>query len=187
VTRFQRFEGWRRRWLAISHLLWLGLVLIAISGRYLVYERFGGASWRPAAMAVWACIVGFCWIWFLLNYPEPPRLDRPSRSGALWLFLLAACGVAAFSLRTHPGALPVLCAAGAAYVWYLGRVRRRSCAIALAAWLIAGLLPFAISWAYDQRFMLGVLLGGFGTAFQGAWDMTSFLLGRRPEWSQPPA
>jgi hypothetical protein len=185
LTRLERFGLWRREWLFVTYLLALGLMCDVFSGAYLLNGRWASATWRPVAEMFWMFACAFSALWFLLNFPEFPDPDRPSPPGDLWGFLFAVGAVLGFLLRTHVAAAPVVCMAAVAYMWLVGRVRRRSCLIAAAGWLCAGIFPLMVPWPNEQRFVLGILLGGLATALQGVVDVVAFLIGRRPEWSQP--
>lgn len=182
MTRFERFNAWRRRWLAVTFLLWLGLDFAVFAGEFLRH-RFAGALWFKSAWAVLWCGAVFCLLWLVLSAWDRD-LKRPS-PGDAWTLALAVAWMVSFELRSHPAVVFVVCGLTAAFMWRLSLKQRSPFVIPVAGWLWAGIYPLTVPWPDDQRFLLSMLIGGLVTALQGGADVIAYLLGKRPEWSQP--
>jgi len=186
MTRLERFNGWRLKWLRLTCMLEFGLMVTVMAGGPLLQERFANAPWRHAARTFDLCAGAFCLLWLLLGFLEVCDFSSRPRPGELRRFLVVVCRGLAAWLRNYLGAASVACVATAAYFWWLSGAPRRSCAIAVAGWLWAALYPLAVPWPNEQRFLLGLVLGGLATALQGILDVAAFLRGKS-EWNRAAA
>jgi hypothetical protein len=155
-----------------------------LGGEGLAAAWFPNAPLPHAARVALLCAAILSLLLLLLHFPEPPGSVPPPWEGRnKWSFALLAVGFGlAWWQRTHFWAAPVLGFSLAGAIWLVSKPRQRSCVLAVAGWLWAGLYPLTLAWPNEQRFYLALFIGGVATTLQGVWDVFRYLSeGRLPE------
>ena len=172
------FRWWVVWCLRASQLLMFGLAVAVLAGEDLLGERFPNSPWRGplgrASFLAWLWLFVILWIpdvWVKEVEPVGPEYTA-RRSKLVETVLLGAAGGGVLAWqREHIWAVMGFGAGAALFFAALAKFRQRSYFLAVAGWILAGLAVLLLQWPNEQRFGLLLVLGGFASALQGAWEL----------------
>jgi hypothetical protein len=156
-------------WLCSTGLLISGMAMAIASGDQLIQERFPHFvySWPVVLLNVLAFL--FVFLSLFKHSPVSENRIEFRIEVAGFLMLLGFC-VTAWQ-RDHLWAVLGIGPSMAIFFFELAKLRERSFVIAVAGWILAVCAAVYLPWPNGQRYLLVLVLGGFGTALQGAFDL----------------
>ncbi|HMD71411.1 MAG TPA: hypothetical protein VKF41_08710 [Bryobacteraceae bacterium] len=159
-------------------MLMVGLALVWLGGFGMLAERFPHSAWVGALF--WAGVGFLIWYLFvpwLFSNHRGAEAGRGSGGEDGLTFLAAVCAGLVVHFWKPPLTVSLLGVLGAILFLGVGRIRGRRYYVAAAGWLLAALAaPRLPAWSGTQLpyAPLG-LIGGFGTALQGGWELAGSL------------